>query len=47
MSPLRELLGPKSLVWMTRKDTWFFLLSLVLGSGFSLVFGCVLFLLNR
>ena len=47
MNPLREMLAPKSLTWMTRKDTWFFVLSLVFGLGFSLVFGCVLFFVNR
>ena len=46
-NPLREMFAPKSLDWMIRKDTWFFLVSLVLGVGFCVVFGCLLFLINR
>jgi hypothetical protein len=47
VSLIGKLLFPKSPRYLRRRDTWFLIVSLALGSGFCLAFAWVLFTLNH
>jgi hypothetical protein len=47
VSLLGKLLFPKAPRYLRRRDTWFLIVSMVLGSGFCLAFAWVLITLNH